>query len=147
MALNDRESTFGPDELRGDDVGQFQSPMTVGKKAVRPLYDSNGNALVTVTNPGGVATIVSSVPSVVAITLGGTSELVDAANVNRGDLFITNISDTVMYASRSSTAITESGFPIQPNGTLKIGSEYKGDVSIVCATTGKKYALAEGSIV
>ena len=76
---------------------------------------------------------------------GTSSETIVAANANRGDLTLTNISDTIMYLSRATPAVIEQGLPLIPNGVLKIGPEWKGIVYGICSVSGKKIAIEEGS--
>lgn len=82
------------------------------------------------------------------ITAGGTSQVVFAANPGRRYLEIQNVSDETMYINFGAAAsASASSFMIAANGGAYINaSNYcpKGTVTIISATTGKRFVAKSG---
>lgn len=82
------------------------------------------------------------------ITAGGTSQTVFAANPGRRYLEIQNVSDETMYINFGAAASASSAsFMIAANGGAYINaSNYcpKGTVTIISATTGKRFVAKSG---
>lgn len=83
-----------------------------------------------------------------SITAGGTAQAGPVANVGRSHLFIQNISDTTMWVNFGVTAVAD-----QPSIQIVAGAILRydapafvpqGAVSVIGATTGKKFVLKEG---
>lgn len=82
------------------------------------------------------------------ITTGGTSQTVFAANGSRRYLEIQNISDTTMYINFGAVAVVDSNsFKILAGGEYINVSNWvpQTSVTIICATTGKKFVAKEGN--
>lgn len=77
------------------------------------------------------------------ITLGGTAQNIVASNPRRQGLLIQNVSDTVMWVNAAgATAVADSpSFKLAVDGVLKL--ETTSAVSVLCATTGKKFSALE----
>lgn len=75
-----------------------------------------------------------------SITLGATAQTVAAANARRSYFFFLNISDTDMWLNFGATAVAD-----QPSIKILAGGFYEplvvplNLVSVICATTGKKF--------
>lgn len=82
------------------------------------------------------------------ITAGGTAQQVMAANSSRKYLLIQNGSDTAMWFNFTTTAVQDSpSFFLAANGGSFVmeGSYVSTEaISIICATTGKKWTAKEG---
>lgn len=92
--------------------------------------------------PGGALTDRSG-----DIDNGGTAQDIAALNAARKYFFLQNISDTDMWFNWGVDAVAD-----QPSIKLAAGANYEtnsgfiptGRVSLICATTGKKYVAKEG---
>lgn len=82
------------------------------------------------------------------ITTGGTAQQAMAANTSRKYLLIQNISDTNMWINFTTTAVQDSpSILLLANGgslAQEAGFVSTEAVSIICATTGKKWTAKEG---
>lgn len=82
-----------------------------------------------------------------AITTGGTSQVVFAANSNRRYLEIQNISDETMYVNFGAAATTDSNsFKLVAGAVYVNASNYcpQGTVTVIGATAGKKFVAKQG---
>jgi hypothetical protein len=81
------------------------------------------------------------------IATGDTAQTLMAANSARKYLLIQNISDTAMWVNFTTTAVKDSpSFLLEPSGgsIVQEGSFVSTEaVSIICATTGKKFTAKE----
>lgn len=83
-----------------------------------------------------------------SVTLGGTAQVVQSAGLIRRYLLIQNISDTTMWVNFGVTAVAD-----QPSIQIVAGASLVfdhafvpiGDISLMCATTGKKFVIKEGA--
>jgi hypothetical protein len=82
------------------------------------------------------------------ITAGGTAQQAMAANSARKYLLIQNISDTNMWFNFTTTAVTDSPslLLIANGGSFVQEASFVSTeaISIICATTGKKFTAKEG---
>lgn len=82
------------------------------------------------------------------ITTGGTAQQAMAANASRKYLLIQNISDTVMWFNFTTTAVADSPshYLAANGGSFVQESSFVSTeaISIICATTGKKWTAKEG---
>lgn len=82
-----------------------------------------------------------------AITAGGTAQQVFAALPHRRYLFIQNISDTVLWINFGVSAVADSpSIQIAVGGTYTLNGSFCDNrlVSIIGATTGKKFVAKQG---
>lgn len=81
------------------------------------------------------------------ITAGDTAQTLAAANATRKYLLIQNVSDTAMWINFTTTAVKDSpSLLLEPNGgslVMESGFVSTELVSIICATTGKKFSAKE----
>lgn len=83
-------------------------------------------------------------PATNAITAGGTSQTLFAANASRRHFFFQNISDSAMWLNPNGTAAADA-----PSIYVPAGASYEPFVapttaiSVFCATTGKKFTAWE----
>lgn len=83
-----------------------------------------------------------------AITAGATAETAIAANPARRYFLFQNISDTNMWVNFGATAVADKpSIKIVPDAALIFESGFVpvGLVSVICATTGKKYVCKEAA--
>lgn len=78
-------------------------------------------------------------------TLGGTAQTIAAYNAGRRYLLVANISDTAMQINIGATATADSIPLAATTGKLEwFAFIPTGLVSMLCATTGKKFVCKEG---
>lgn len=81
-----------------------------------------------------------------AITLGGTAETIESAGRVRKYFMFQNISDTTMWINFGTTAVAdEPSISVVAGATLVFEGSFvpTGSVSVMCATTGKKFVCKE----
>ena len=79
------------------------------------------------------------------ITTGGTAQAVCAANTSRRYLLVVNNTDTDMWINDTATAVADSPSIKLPanGGFFEPLVPPLGAISIICATTGKKFTAKE----
>jgi len=82
-----------------------------------------------------------------SITTGGTAQTVAAANWQRTYFFFMNLSDTDMSLDFGASATADTALLLVSKGSVEFvapGFVPGGLVSVLCASTGKKFACKEG---
>lgn len=142
------------DTLQGNQVLLFGDQKDINAWPVVMLgIDPNGQPQPVAVSTGGASSVTQS-PSVGTltdrsgtITAGGTAQTVAAALATRKYFFFQNLSDTAMYINFGVVAVGD-----QPSILIAAGASYEnpphfcpvGLISLMCATTGKKFVCKEG---
>ena len=83
------------------------------------------------------------------VSVGSTSTLVLATNLQRRFLFLVNDSDEAIYVSLGSAAVMNEGILLTAGGgalTLDIASMWLGAIYAICTSGGKNLTISEGSL-
>ena len=81
-------------------------------------------------------------------TVGVSTGLVLAANVNRKYALIANDSDTTVYLKLGVNAVLKQGIPVVSGGNYEMssamGNLYTGDINGICSLAGRLVLVTEG---
>jgi hypothetical protein len=123
-----------------------------GDSVMDPVNDAVRVNVVAGGTAGGVTPLTYTAAGTLAITSGGTSQEVFAANASRKALLIINISSEVLWVAFGGAATADTpSIPLQPNnaGVLDFPNPGGGivtqQIQIIGATTGSKFVALQSS--
>lgn len=109
--------------------------------------DASGYLYTTVAPAGSVSASGAVTDRSGTITLGGTAQVIMAANTARRYLFIQNVSDTTMWCNFTTTAVAnQPSMQLIPGASFVMEASFISTEAISCigATTAKAFTAKEG---